>query len=90
MAPTPVVALHAVILPVVFAIFPALFGEVAAIGAVFAIIPIVVVAMVAVVDADLNALLRSGTGQSDGRCSKGSDQKERTEKTMEETHDVLL
>jgi hypothetical protein len=84
------VALHAVFLPVVLAIPAMLAIEVAAVSAVFAIVPIVIITMVPVVDADLNALLWSGTGHDDGRCSKSSDQKQRTETTIQKTHDVLL
>lgn len=74
-APLPVMALHLVVLFVVFHVSAVLFAEVTAVGMVFAIIPIVIIVMVVIVDADLDAaLLRAGWCHEYGWCSDGGGQ----------------
>jgi hypothetical protein len=76
-APSPIVPLLPGVLPVVFTVGAVLFFEITAVGAVFAVVPIVVIAMVPVVDAELDAgFLRSGGGDHCGRCSNGAGQGE--------------
>jgi len=72
MAPMPVVALHAAVLRVVLTIGPVLCHEVAPVGAVFAVIPIMVVAIVPVIDSDLDTVLWRGVRHHDGRYGESS------------------
>jgi len=66
MAPMPIVALHATVLPLVLAIAAVLFDEVTPVGAVFAVIPIMVVAIIPVINSDLDtAVLGLGVCQDD-------------------------
>jgi hypothetical protein len=62
-APIPVVPLHAVVLPVVLTITPALCCQVTPVGALFVVVPVMVIAVVLIVDSDLHAgLLRFRLG----------------------------
>jgi len=72
MAPMPVVALHAAVLAFVRTIAAVLCDEVTPVGAVFAVIPIMVVAIVPVVDTDLDTVLRFGVRHHDGRYGESS------------------
>lgn len=72
-APLPVMAVHSVILALVFPIATVLGREITPVGAVFAVVPVVVLAAVPIVDADLHAgLLRLWSGHGCRRCGKGS------------------
>jgi hypothetical protein len=63
-APIPIVLLHFVVLPVVLTITPVLFCQVAPVGAVLAVVPIMVVAVVPIVDSDVDLLtVRLGHNQ---------------------------
>jgi hypothetical protein len=58
-APIPVVPLGSVVLPVVFTITPMLFCQVTPVGAVFAIVPAMVIAVVPIVNSNLDAVFLS-------------------------------
>ncbi len=74
MAPMPIVALYATVLPLVLAIAAVLFDEVTPVGAVFAVIPIMVVAIIPVINSDLNtAVLRLGVCQDDSWNGESGD-----------------
>jgi len=69
--------LHVALLPVVLAIAPVLDHQVMSISAVFPIVPVMVVAMVAIIYADLDyGLLRFGFGHNQGGRNNGSRQEE--------------
>lgn len=72
MAPMPVVPLHAAVLPAVLTIGAVLCHEVTPVGAVFAVIPIMVVAIVPVIDSDLDTVLWFGVRHDDGRYGESS------------------
>jgi len=72
MAPMPVVALHAAVLALVLTIAAMLCHEVTPVGAIFAVIPIVVVAIVPVIDADLDTVLWFRVRHHDGRYGESS------------------
>lgn len=75
MAPTPIVALHAVLLPLVLTIAAVLCREVTPVGAIFAVIPIMVITIVAVIYSDLDTgVLRFGVGHHDGRYGESGHQ----------------
>lgn len=74
MAPMPIVALDAAVLPLVCAIAAVPCCEVTPVGAVFAIVPIVVVAIVPVIDSDLDGVLRLGIGHDDGWHGESGDE----------------
>jgi uncharacterized YccA/Bax inhibitor family protein len=76
-APLPVMAVDSVVLALVAPITPVLHHEVAPVGAVFAVVPVVIVAVVPIVDADLDAsFLRLGAGDEGGRRGKSSTQEQ--------------
>jgi hypothetical protein len=53
-APIPVVPLHTVVLPVVLTITPVLHYQVMPVDALFVVVPVMVIAVVAIVDSDLD------------------------------------
>jgi hypothetical protein len=53
-APIPVVPLHTVVLPVVLTITPVLYYQVMPVDALFVVVPVMVIAVVAIVDSDLD------------------------------------
>jgi hypothetical protein len=60
-------SLLSVVLMVVLTIFPALFRQIAPVGAVLAVVPVVVITMVPIVDSDLYAgVLGLGRGYNQG------------------------
>ena len=64
MAPIPILLLHFVVLPVVLAITPALFCQIAPVGAVLVVVPVMVVAVVPIIDSDVDLLsVRLGHNQ---------------------------
>jgi hypothetical protein len=64
-APIPIVLLHSVVLPVVLTITPVLCCQVTPVGVVFVVVPVMVIAVVPIVDADLDAgLLSFGFGHN--------------------------
>jgi hypothetical protein len=74
-APIPIVFLHFVVLSVVRTIASVLCYQVAPVSVVFAVVPVVVIAVVPIVDSDLNAsLLSFGFGHNHGWCNNGSGQ----------------
>jgi hypothetical protein len=74
-APIPIVSLHFVVLPVVRTIASVLFYQVTPVSVVFAVVPVMVIAVVPIVDSDLNAALLSfGFGHNYGWCNNGSGQ----------------
>jgi len=92
MAPVPIVPLNAIVLSLVLTISPMPCCEVTPVGAIFTIIPIMVVTMVPIIDADLDvAVLRFRAGH-DGGPSQGGNQQQRTDKTIQKTHehDIFL
>ncbi len=77
MAPMPIVALHATVLPLVLAIAAVLCHEVTPVGAVFAVIPIMVVAIIPVINSNLDtAVLWLGVGHDDSWSGEGGDQQQ--------------
>ena len=82
-------AVDSVVLALVAPIASVLHHEVAPVGAVFAVVPVVVVAMVAIVDADLDAsFLRLGAGDESGRRDQGSTQEQQAEVSIDMTQGV--
>jgi hypothetical protein len=67
-APIPVLRLRLVLLLVVHAIRLVLFGEETAVSLIFAVIPVMVVLLLAVIDAERNALLRWGSRDCQRYC----------------------
>src|ERR1700680_649326 len=78
-APAPVIPLHDHSLPAVLTISPVPFDQITPVGALLARVPVVVVAVVPVVDADHDRLLRFGFGDNHGWCNNRSSQKKRTD-----------
>lgn len=74
MTPVPIVALHAAVLSLISAIAAVLCREITPVGTVFAVIPIVVVAIVPVINSDMDTgVLRFGVGHHDGWYGESSD-----------------
>jgi len=58
-APIPVVPLRSIVLPVVFTITPVLFCQITPVSTVFAVVPVMVIAVVPIVDSNLDAVFLS-------------------------------
>jgi len=66
-APLPVMAVDSVVLALVATIASVLHYQVVPVGAVFTVVPVVVVAVIPIIDADLDAsFLRLGAGNEGG------------------------
>ena len=74
-APIPVVPLHSVVLPVVLKISPVLFCQVTPVGMFFVVVPVVVIAVVPIVNSDLDtSLLSFRFSHKHSRCNNGGSQ----------------
>ena len=91
MAPVPIVPLNTIVLSLVLTISPVPCCEVTPVGAIFTVIPIVIIPMVPIIDADLDvAVLRLRASHDGGWRSQGGNQRQRTDKTIQKTHDIFL
>jgi hypothetical protein len=73
--PIPVGPLHSVVLPVVRTITPVLFCEVTPVGVLFVVVPVMVIAVVSIVDSNLDAgLLSVRFSDKQNRCNNGTSQ----------------
>ena len=89
--PSPVISLRSGVLTVVITIGPALNHIIVPVGAIFAIVPIVVVAVVAIIDTELNiGFLRLRAGHGYRRCGKGCAQKQQAEIAIDIPQDRFL
>jgi hypothetical protein len=74
-APLPVMAVDSIVLALIGPIAPMLHHKVVPVSAVFVVVPIMVVAVVAIINADLDAsFLRLGASDEGGGCGKSSAQ----------------
>ena len=73
MAPIPVLVLRFVVLFVVLTISLVLFREISSVSLILTIIPVMVVLVVAIIDAELNALRCRRGHDCHRRCQDGSD-----------------
>lgn len=75
MAPIPVVPLHPVVLLVVLTITFVLFRQVTPVGVLFVVVPAMVIAVVPIVDSDLDpGLLSFRFSHKHSRCNNGGSQ----------------